>query len=96
MATSPGDPLMRNNVGEWPDSRRGRYNYISNRDSVLAYWRERLEEVGKSENIYTIGMRGKHDGKMEGCKNTAEMAQIMPRVIEDQRSLLSLYVDSPG
>ena len=33
---------------------------------------------------------------MEGCKNTAEMAQIMPRVIEDQRSLLSLYVDSPA
>ena len=96
MATSHCEPLMRNNVGEWDDSRRGRYNYISNRDSVLAYWRERLEEVGKSENIYTIGMRGKHDGKMEGCKNTAEMAQIMPRVIEDQRSLLSLYVDSPA
>ena len=96
MATSHCEPLMRNNVGEWDDSRRGRYNYISNRDSVLADWRERLEEVGKSENIYTIGMRGKHDGKMEGCKNTAEMAQIMPRVIEDQRSLLSLYVDSPA
>lgn len=96
MATSHCEPLMRNNVGEWDSKRRGGYNYISNRDSVLAYWAERLAEVGKDENIYTIGMRGIHDGKMEGCKNISEMARVMPQVIADQRNLLTQYVDSPA
>lgn len=96
MATSHCEPLMRNNVGEWDSNRRGPYNYITNRDSVLAYWEERLAEVGKDENIYTIGMRGIHDGKMEGCKNISEMARVMPQVIADQRHLLTQYVDSPA
>lgn len=96
MATSHCEPLMRNNVGEWDSNRRGRYNYLSNRDSVLAYWEERLAEVGKAENIYTIGMRGIHDGKMEGCKSIREMAQVMPQVIADQRQLLAHHVDSPA
>lgn len=96
MATSHCEPLMRNNVGEWDSNRRGPYNYITNRDSVLAYWEERLAEVGKDENIYTIGMRGIHDGKMEGCKNISEMARVMPQVIADQRHLLTQYIDSPA
>lgn len=95
ISTSHCEPLMRNNVGEWDDARRGKYNYRTNRDSVLGYWSERLQEVADCENIYTIGMRGKHDGKMEGYKNIDEMAQAMPAVIDDQRALLAHYVDSP-
>ncbi len=96
IATSHCEPLMRNNVGEWDDKLRGEYNFISNRDSVISFWSERLQELHDSENIYTIGMRGKHDGKMEGCKTIDEMAQIMPTVIEIQRNLLTHYVDSPA
>ena len=44
IGTSHCEPLMRNNVGEWDTKRRGDYNYITNRDSVQAYWIERLRK----------------------------------------------------
>ena len=92
MGTSHCEPLMRNNVGEWDESVRGPYNYITNRNSVLDYWRERLEEAGGYENIYTIGMRGIHDGHMEGVKTMDERVGALRQVICDQRELLKEYV----
>ena len=94
IGTSHCEPLMRNNVGEWDVACRGDYNYVSNSDSVKAYWTERLKEVGTSENIYTIGMRGIHDSGMEGVKSLDEETETLQRVIEDQRQLLSEYVDT--
>lgn len=93
IGTSHCEPLMRNNVGEWDVKRRGDYNYITNRDSVVAYWTERLREVNHYENMYTIGMRGIHDGSMEGVKTLQEKTDALQRVINDQRDLLSRYVN---
>jgi hypothetical protein len=84
---------MRNNVGEWDVERRGRYNYLTNRDAVLRYWTERLQESGRDENIYTIGMRGIHDGPMEGVKTLGEQTEALQAVIDDQRALLARYVN---
>ncbi|SDH96771.1 glycosyl hydrolase 115 family protein [Bacteroides ovatus] len=92
IGTSHCEPLMRNNVSEWKVKERGYYNYITNRDSVIAYWTERLREVGNSENIYTIGMRGVHDGSMEGVKTLEEKKVALQRVLDDQRGLLAKYV----
>ena len=52
IGTSHCEPLMRNNVGEWDTARRGPYNYITNRDSVQAYWVERLKEVRDAEILH--------------------------------------------
>jgi hypothetical protein len=92
VGTSHCEPLMRNNVGEWDVEQRGRYNYLSNRDAVLAYWSERLRESGHDENIYTLGMRGIHDGPMEGVKTLKEQTQALQAVLDDQRNLLRHYV----
>ncbi|MDE6089891.1 MAG: glycosyl hydrolase 115 family protein [Duncaniella sp.] len=94
IGTSHCEPLMRNNVGEWKESERGPYNYITNRASVVDYWSERLMEAGGYENIYTIGMRGIHDGYMEGVKTMDERVAALRDVISDQRSLLRQYVDT--
>lgn len=93
IGTSHCEPLMRNNVGEWDVERRGDYNYMTNRDSVQAYWVERLREAAPYENIYTIGMRGIHDGSMEGVKTLEEKTRALQQVIDDQRRLLAKYVD---
>lgn len=93
IGTSHCEPLMRNNVGEWKVKERGAYNYITNRNSVQAYWTERLKEVNRYENMYTIGMRGIHDGHMEGVKTMKEKVNALQQVINDQRSLLSQYVN---
>lgn len=93
IGTSHCEPLMRSNVGEWKVAERGRYNYITNKASVQNYWKERLLEVGKYENFYTIGMRGIHDSGMEGVKTLDEQTNALQEVIYDQRGMLSQYVN---
>ena len=93
VGTSHCEPMMRNNVGEWNAKERGAYNYLSNKDGVQNYWIERLKEAGRYENIYTIGMRGIHDGAMEGVgKNLNDQTDALQQVINDQRTLLGKYV----
>ena len=93
IGTSHCEPLLRNNVGEWDVSVRGPYNFKTNRQSVLDYWAERLKEVG-SDNLFTIGMRGIHDGSMEGFSRASldEKTAALQEVIGCQRSLLGKYV----
>lgn len=94
MATSHCEPLMRNSAGEWDAKKYGQYNYLTNKDSIISYWTERLKKVGQSENIYTIGMRGVHDGQMQGVKTLDEHTKALNQVIQDQRNLLSRYVNA--
>lgn len=93
IGTSHCEPLLRNNVDEWDVSTRGRYNYITNKSAVKDYWIERLKEVKGQEAMYTIGMRGIHDGSMEGVKTLDEKTAALQQVIDDQRELLKEYVD---
>ncbi|NLT03138.1 MAG: hypothetical protein GXY09_04675 [Bacteroidales bacterium] len=93
IGTSHCEPLMRSNVGEWKTQQRGDYNYMTNRDAVQAYWVERLKEVNQYDNLYTIGMRGIHDGPMEGVKTMNEQTVALQQVLDDQRALLSRYVN---
>ncbi|NDW19127.1 hypothetical protein D0T53_09400 [Dysgonomonas sp. 216] len=93
IGTSHCEPLMRNNAGEWDKNKYGEYNYLTNKNTIQNYWAERLLEVGKSENFYTIGMRGVHDGKMEGAKTLDEQTTVLDQAIKDQRLLLEKYVN---
>lgn len=93
IGTSHCEPLMRNNVREWDVKKQGRYNYITNRDSVQSYWIKRLQEVSNYENLYTIGMRGVHDGSMEGVKTLKEKTEALQQVINDQRKLLTQHIN---
>ena len=91
IGTSHCEPLLRNNVAEWDHAKRGAYNYISNREQVQQYWIERLKEVKGSEEFFTIGMRGIHDGSMEGVKTKQEKLEGLQQVIDDQRELIRKY-----
>lgn len=93
LGTSHCEPLMRNNAGEWDKEKYGDYNYLTNQDVISKYWQERLKEAGKFENFYTIGMRGVHDGKMEGAKTLDEQTAVMQRAIDHQRELLTKLVN---
>lgn len=93
IGTSHCEPLLRNNVAEWDHAVRGSYNYITNREQVKQYWIERLKEVKGSEDLFTIGMRGIHDGSMEGVKTRKEKLEALQTVIDDQRQLLQKYIN---
>lgn len=91
IGTSHCEPLLRNNVAEWSVKERGPYNYVTNRAEVQRYWAERLKEVKGSEELFTIGMRGIHDGSMEGVKTREEKLAGLQQVIDDQRKLIRNY-----
>ena len=88
IGTSHCEPLLRNNVAEWSVKERGAYNYITNRDAVKRYWTERLKDVKGSEALFTLGMRGIHDGSMEGVTTPEEKLKGLQQVIDDQRELI--------
>jgi len=100
VGTSHCEPLLRNNVAEWDEKQRGSYNYITNREQVQKYWIERLKEVAPKPqtsnlklqtSMFTLGMRGIHDGSMEGVKTEEEKLNGLQQVINDQRELIRKY-----
>lgn len=98
VGSSHCEPLLRSNTGEWNVAERGRYNYITNKDAVQKYWAERLDEVkgSKGGNMLTIGMRGIHDGSMEGVKTMQEKFDGLQRVINDQQELIRKHLGDPS
>ncbi|BDD10696.1 hypothetical protein FUAX_31280 [Fulvitalea axinellae] len=94
VGTSHCEPMLRNNVDEWKRDGKGSYNFVSNKDNVNAYWESRVEETKRYESVYTMGMRGLHDGHMSGAKGDSDGARILNEVISSQRSLLSKHVDA--
>jgi len=93
VGTSHCEPMLRNNVGEWNKEELGDYNFISNRQAVVSYWAERLEESRGGQYIYTVGMRGIHDGKMEGTHGIDEQTRALQDVIDTQRQLIAKHVN---
>ena len=98
LGSSHCEPLLRNNLDEWDESKRGRFNYITNKAQVQDYWIERLKEVkgSKGGNLLTIGMRGIHDGSMEGVKTMQEKFDGLQQVINDQQELIRRYLGEPS
>jgi hypothetical protein len=92
MGSSHAEPMLRNNVGEWTAPKED-YNYIANRDGVRAYWEQRVQENGRFENIYTLGMRGIHDSNMVGPKTDTERIATLERIFADQRVLIAQHVN---
>ena len=92
VATSHCEPMMRA-ATEWNEKTMGSLNYAANRDKILSYWEERVSEVGKYENIYTVGMRGVHDLPMQGASTMEEKRRIVEQAFADQHELLRKYVN---
>ncbi|MDR1380165.1 MAG: glycosyl hydrolase 115 family protein [Tannerella sp.] len=92
VGTSHCEPLMRNSVREWDADGQGDYNYTTNRDAIIDYWTKRLKELSGSDNIHTIGMRGKHDGMMQGVRTLDEHKFYLSQIIRDQQELIRQFV----
>lgn len=88
VSNSHAEPMMRSNTGEWDSKKRGPFNFITNEKQVLSYWEERAKELSASQNIYTIGMRGIHDGRMQGVNSLDDETAVLRRVIKEQRDIL--------
>ena len=96
MGTSHCEQMLRNNEDEWKNAGiYGDFNYITNRQTMIDYWEERVRTNGKYENTYTLGLRGIHDYPMEGAQTTQERVRLMQQAIDDQRDILRRNIDRP-
>lgn len=93
IGSSHCEPMVCNAAGEWERRGEGAYDYVNNSKEVYKFWEERVKEVAGQDNIYTLGMRGVHDGKMQGAKTVAEQKAVLERVLKDQRDMLAKYVN---
>ncbi|MCR5312532.1 MAG: glycosyl hydrolase 115 family protein [Bacteroidaceae bacterium] len=81
------EPMACSAAAEWGIRGKGDYNYIDNKEAVKKFWQDRLDEVKDQEILYTIGMRGVHDGAMQGAKTAEEKLNALQQVIYDQREM---------
>ena len=97
VGTSHCEPMLRNNCYLSKEDKK-KWSWTTNRAFLEEYWREgvrrgecfsrveRADRVGKI--LWTIGMRGIHDGKMQDGKTTAEKRRILEEVFEAQCAML--------
>jgi len=95
IGTSHAEPMMRNNLREWNETQRGSFDFTRRPGAILDYWRERVVATKGQEAIYTVGLRGIHDGPMQGATDTAGRAAILERVIGLQQDLLKTTLGKP-
>ena len=95
MGSSHCEALLFNNMenAEWDENTDGPWNFITNREKIEGVWTKRLQENGKFENVYTLGLRGIHDRPIQGGSNIAEKVVILQKAIDAQRELLGKYVN---
>lgn len=94
IGTSHCEPMACNVNGEWKVRGLGDYDYTTNSNQVKPFWEERVRNVAGQPIIYTLGMRGVHDGAMQGARTTEEQRNVLQQVIHDQRKMLKRHVNA--
>jgi hypothetical protein len=94
--------MLRNNVFEWAEnyaheygSPPGEWRYDHNKTQIYNYWKDRVQQSSHYESVYTVGMRGIHDGSMPGPAAMPEKVKLMQDIIGDQRRLLNNGTGKP-
>jgi hypothetical protein len=94
MGSSHCEPLLRSNPDEWPRDGKGEWNWVTNRENILDYWRVRMQENAAFENVWTVGMRAIHDSAMPGGGTLDEKTRRLEDVIRAQRDLIADLVNN--
>ena len=82
-------------AGEWDAQTRGEWNYFTNKAGILSFLEERVAENKAYENVYTMGLRGIDDRKMEGDPSIPEQVAVLNEVIREQRDILRRQIADP-
>lgn len=103
VGSSHCEPVLRNNVFEWSQNyeheygvKPGDWRYDTNKTQIFNYWDDRAKQSATYESVYTIGMRGVHDGSMPGPKDINLKVQLLDSVISDQRKILKNRLNLPA
>lgn len=100
MGLSHHEPCLRH--GEEYSKVRGKnsvygdaWNFITNREGIIRFWRDGLKRNGHLENVITMGMRGERDSAIMGEKSTlADNIALLKDVITTQNELIKECVNA--
>ncbi|MBP8067379.1 MAG: glycosyl hydrolase 115 family protein, partial [Pedobacter sp.] len=102
LGASHCEPMLRNNVFEWAENfeheygkKPGEWRFDLNKNEIATYWADRVKQTKSLEAVYTVGMRGIHDGSMPGPKDKNEKVKLLGEVIKEQRTMLDAYLEPP-
>ena len=92
VGTSHCEPMLRNNCYLSKEDKK-KWSWVAHRDFLEEYWKEGVNRgMGNGERgtgvLWTIGMRGIHDGKMQDGKTTEEKIKILEEVFAAQCAML--------
>jgi len=93
VGTSHCEPLLCSTPIEWPRRASGEYNWLTNRQEVCRFWEQRVKETARQPVIYTLGMRGLHDGKMNGADTPEQQKAVLTEVLKTQRKMIADHRD---
>ena len=91
MGSSHCEPVLFNNATEWDKKTMGEWNYATNREGVCKVLDKRVSENAPFENLYTLGIRGIHDHKMEGDFSIDRKIELVEQAMKDQRDILQKH-----
>ncbi len=83
MGTSHHEPMLRAQQ-EWKRYGSGPWNYVTNEDTLKAFWKKGIQHMDSHESIVTIGMRGDGDKPM----TQGSPVDLLERIVKDQRSII--------
>ena len=87
IGTSHCEPMLRNNC-YLSRAEQKRWSWHNDPAFLTDYWREGVRRGEGHRILWTIGMRGIHDGRMPDGKTTAEKKAILEEVFSAQMGLL--------
>lgn len=98
LVMSSGDPMLRDNLWEWPrfGGNSKNYSYSTNREMMLDYWAKRVGQSRGYEAIYDISTRGFQDEPLLGYSSDEEAIEGITELIADQRQLLRDSIGDPA
>lgn len=91
ISTSHHEPMMRAHE-EWRRFNGREWNYETNKDQLLDFWRKGFERSKDFDTVVTVGMRG--DGDEAMSETTA--VDLLKSIIADQREIISDVTGKPA
>lgn len=95
MGSTHCEPLLLNTASEWDTQTMGPWNYDKNKEGINRVLTQRVRENSPYENVYTLALRGLHDGAMSTMLPMHEKVRMLQQALLDQRQILAENIDRP-
>jgi hypothetical protein len=91
MGTSHHEPMDRSQQ-EWKRFGKGEWNYNTNAEGLIDFWKQGIQNMGNAESLVTIGMRG--DGDEPMTEGTA--TELLENIVKKQREIIADVTGKPA